>query len=994
MVAAIGAAMSARVAERAALSEDAATRANFDQHVEQPQSPAAPPPPPPAEPDAPQPGNPGLSERTGEGVNTAIQPADEIAKLNSDGDQVVMSMTGEGKLQLPIPVGDVPLGIGVKGQYGYQITVQQVGDAPAAGENGAPPAYDVTFDKNLLGGGTIEPPIPGIDPAAELNLRTSGSVTMRFATQEDAARAVSILQRLALSESIHDAGSAISPVPDLSNPASNPITDDGSSLPSIPNPLADAIAPSQGDMTFLRDNVISYTSRVGVQERAKVALKFANLGIEPRVDGNQWLTRTVELAHDGQPARLTYTLSGDLDPSTKEKFTVGAQELDQLEIGYVPQNIVDHGQLSGEVSISWDVPADAMDTALSGQPAPELDTLLSGEGLGAPDRISGRLQLEYQTQSPLDLSRTDLQRITFDVATDNPSLHAGPVITDLLNGDVEGAFRGMGDDFSVTATNQTVRRDGVNQQHEIGVEVADVAEAKVSLIAELGLDDITATHTATYTGGDIANRIWGPEEAPPVGEPEPMPEPEPEQFVVVPEDGLNVREAPSTDGTKISAFQNGTFVQATGQTETDAQGRQWVEVRGLDASDHVVQGWVAGDYLAAHPEGAMDETGRINPDLEEQGYEAHTVVPGDTIWDLARRDGADFQDMVQLNQDHLINPGLIFPGDTVYIPGTGHPVPAEPAPEAPAPAQPEPPAPSGPSGGDASSGGTPGPSSGAPSGTAPDQSGSQSGSPGLSGEDAPSQPSAPDTSTQPQPGGAPTNPPSTDGRPDLSRVLHDYQVQDDPGGMVFWEPHGGIVQDLARIFVTDPQEMTASEAALLDTLSPGELNDMQSIRNRAADTAAQYYPAPDARRGDFASDRDFNNWARNDGHQDAFRHAYWNALMTKRFGPEFAQDFATAHEGVTGDTWNPADREAMDLYNNEVGRTIATANPDASDAELAALVHDAIENGDMVVIDSAGELAWSDQVGYGQHGRANDGEAPGTIQVPAPAERDYNNSAS
>ncbi len=393
MVAAIGAAASARVAERAALSEDAATRANFDRHLEQPQSPAAPPPPPPAEPDAPQPGHPGLSEQTGEGVNTAIHPADEIAKLNSDGDQVVMSMTGEGKLQLPIPVGDVPLGIGVKSQYGYQITVQQVGDAPAAGETGAPPAYDVAFDKNLLGGGTIEPPVPGIDPAAELNLRTSGSVTMRFATQEDAARAVSILQRLALSESIHDAGSAISTVPDLSNPASNPITDDGSSLPSIPNPLADAIAPSQGDMTFLRDNVISYTSRGGVQERAKVALKFANLGIEPRLDGNQWLTRTVELAHDGQLARLSYTLSGALDPSTKEKFTVGAQELDQLEIGYVPQTIVDHGQLSGEVGISWDVPADAMDTALSGQPAPELDTLLSGESLGAPDRISAQLQL-------------------------------------------------------------------------------------------------------------------------------------------------------------------------------------------------------------------------------------------------------------------------------------------------------------------------------------------------------------------------------------------------------------------------------------------------------------------------------------------------------------------------------------------------------------------------------------------------------------------------
>ena len=40
---------------------------------------------------------------------------------------------------------------------------------------------------------------------------------------------------------------------------------------------------------------------------------------------------------------------------------------------------------------------------------------------------------------------------------------------------------------------------------------------------------------------------------------------------------------------------------------------------------------------------------------------------------------------------------------------------------------------------------------------------------------------------------------------------------------------------------------------------------------------------------------------------------------------------------------NSADREAMDLYNNEVGRQIALAHPDASRQELADLVAGDIE---------------------------------------------------
>nr|WP_143326179.1 wnt family protein [Vandammella animalimorsus] len=74
--------------------------------------------------------------------------------------------------------------------------------------------------------------------------------------------------------------------------------------------------------------------------------------------------------------------------------------------------------------------------------------------------------------------------------------------------------------------------------------------------------------------------------------------------------------------------------------------------------------------------------------------------------------------------------------------------------------------------------------------------------------------------------------------------------------------------------------------------------------------------------------------------------------MTREFGIEFAKQFATAHEGLA----DTSDAEAMDLYNNEVGRRIPMENPNASPQELADLVQDAVKNGEMVVIDKKANL--------------------------------------
>lgn len=69
---------------------------------------------------------------------------------------------------------------------------------------------------------------------------------------------------------------------------------------------------------------------------------------------------------------------------------------------------------------------------------------------------------------------------------------------------------------------------------------------------------------------------------------------------------------------------------------------------------------------------------------------------------------------------------------------------------------------------------------------------------------------------------------------------------------------------------------------------------------------------------------------------DAFRHAYWMALLTKHVNPScenWAKKIGDAHEyGGSG-----ADH-IMDLHNNEVGRKVAESNPGASDEQLSTII--------------------------------------------------------
>ncbi|WP_157101143.1 WXG100 family type VII secretion target [Nocardia shimofusensis] len=191
---------------------------------------------------------------------------------------------------------------------------------------------------------------------------------------------------------------------------------------------------------------------------------------------------------------------------------------------------------------------------------------------------------------------------------------------------------------------------------------------------------------------------------------------------------------------------------------------------------------------------------------------------------------------------------------------------------------------------------------------------------------------------------------------ELDAIINNYQVEPDPEGLVDW-PDGDLLEQLRKIpwlGENIPQEkVTVSEAAMLDRLSLLDQAKFFMIQKDAKAACEELYPDTYINRdGDEVKDTQ-------DNHADAFRHAYWNARMTQEFGEEWTTEYASKHEGRAD---NAAVREAMDLYNNELGRKIATANPDASPEELQDLVKDAVDNGDTVIIDESQKLNWTNQV--------------------------------
>ena len=214
------------------------------------------------------------------------------------------------------------------------------------------------------------------------------------------------------------------------------------------------------------------------------------------------------------------------------------------------------------------------------------------------------------------------------------------------------------------------------------------------------------------------------------------------------------------------------------------------------------EGWVCAPDLLARfdsTQGAMDATGRINPSADAAGMEAVKARRDDNLWDLARANGWDFEATRAAN-GHLMDPALIFAGDTVYVPGTGA------APPPPAPVQgasvvsetradPDAPAPSparvAASGRAADGGSPPSVQDRASTPHPPPVSGAGPARPG--GSESPGA-----TADPPAAPAAPAADPAPRSDAEIERILATYQVEADPVKRV-WRPslRTGVTETIA-----------------------------------------------------------------------------------------------------------------------------------------------------------------------------------------------------
>jgi hypothetical protein len=834
----------------------------------------------------------------------ALQVDESFDQLNSSGDKLYMRMTGELKGSIQI---------GFKGQLGTDIEVTRLDD-------GTDTNYRIAFDKESLAALTGQLSIPYVPVKLEAGLQSADRVEMTFNNKEEAIRATKLLQRLAVADVVSDGAATASD--GGVNPVANPLTESGS-----PGQVSTAaVGLTGGDLAFLRGHITAYEQKVGLRGRAALEVQAPQLFLpfkasaEGRIDPRVEVTRRVVLPQAGKPGELSYTVSGDVRVSAKEKIATDPLPTNQFDAAILAQNRLEIGTARTAVSAHYNLALENMTTSpMGGRPVPEYD-MAEGYELRMPDKISVETSAQWRVQGLTDLSRGDTNKTTTRIEITDMS-NAATALEMIADGDLKGAAGAVGAEMNTRF--QRIERSGFALQSGFKLKVLEGNEVEATVILEAGVDDVIATQHSSIKPGAAGPVTTGGLAA------QSAPADDGNTLVVLPHDGVSLRDAPL--GMRTRVIQHGTFLRQTGQAVTGIDGSQWIPVSGTDVNDKAVNGYVYAGFVQPHDssQGAMDESGRTNPTLEHQRYDQVTVRAGENLWDIAEQNGLSFDDLATLNRDHLISPDLIFAGDKVYLPGT------------------------------------------------------KKGPAATAKSEIPVVAEKADQTTA-----SPTSKPVPD-KQDRSRstdeILKQYQVADDTVLPVWRLKALGVIP----LPFTELRGRTKTETDLIQQLYDSKTNildayvTLDKFNNIVSGTgtdkelnayrvADQYFPRVD--------DKGLPVAGVNDGHNDAFRHAFYNAMLTKEFGVEFAAAFATAHEAIPG---NEADREAMDLYNNELGRKIAEANPDASPKELADLIYAAITKGEALVIDHKGELVFSNEEKVGRTGRADDAPINGVMTPPA-----------
>lgn len=97
-------------------------------------------------------------------------------------------------------------------------------------------------------------------------------------------------------------------------------------------------------------------------------------------------------------------------------------------------------------------------------------------------------------------------------------------------------------------------------------------------------------------------------------------------------------------------------------------------------------------------------------------------------------------------------------------------------------------------------------------------------------------------------------------------------------------------------------------------IGPGDVKTIDGNPDKLSDIVIAF---KDKRESSYRTKKEFG-YTGTDDISDAFRHAYWNAIMTRDVGYDFAKEISENHE------LNPDNKNSikMDLHNNQIGRNL------------------------------------------------------------------------
>lgn len=430
------------------------------------------------------------------------------------------------------------------------------------------------------------------------------------------------------------------------------------------------VGPSAQELQFLKSHITGYSITIGAQGRARLE---AGIGVnadigpvqtiakavgQPRLADNSQITIAETLPQNGKPGSVSVTFANklNLDARGVAEFKAGLNGFQGLGNQIADPNVA---SATGSVTLSWNLSAaQSKKLADAGHSLPITD-LVSGHQFAHPDTLTTKLDVQgaapvVQQNGKWVYSGTLSHETLADWSTS--TTYKDPrVALKVLSGANSDPF-GVIPTLSSSGHSSQTQLDlydqhGLPMQNDLGGRINDVGEAKVWLYRQAVSDNLIRPPTAL----------------PPTQPKQPAP-PQTQQLVVLPYEGLDLRTAPGVQASKLGAFSSGTFVQTTGKTGTDVQGNQWVQVTGPISDRQTMTGWVEAQYVMPHARGGENATGRVDQTLRGRGYTPVTVHPGDTIDGIATRYGKDPAQAVVVNDGHIIDPNLIFPGDAVYLP--------------------------------------------------------------------------------------------------------------------------------------------------------------------------------------------------------------------------------------------------------------------------------------------------------------------------------------